>query len=241
MIILSIKPTLNSTSKISIPAATTTTNTLTKPTSLLINSTAAPKSQTVTTTSKYETTQTPAQQQTGHKHQKIVVQASTNDLLRCLVNYLGKHCSHLIIQSTTTTTTKQTPTTIYNQYHSHQSNQSSPGEVRKTASSSGKVDPRDIICWLRSADRTLLTQGWQEIAFMNPVNVVFVYLLVKEGLKLSEIASVHELHCQLMTCLYLAFSYMGNEISYPLKPFLVEHDRQVIRFYFSIIIYTRFL
>lgn len=25
-----------------------------------------------------------------------------------------------------------------------------------------------------------------------------------------------------MTCLYLSYAYMGNEISYPLKPFLVD-------------------
>ncbi|KAB0399305.1 hypothetical protein E2I00_003125, partial [Balaenoptera physalus] len=29
-----------------------------------------------------------------------------------------------------------------------------------------------------------------------------------------------------LTCLYLAYSYMGNEISYPLKPFLVEPDKE---------------
>ena len=30
-----------------------------------------------------------------------------------------------------------------------------------------------------------------------------------------------------LTCLYLSYAYMGNEISYPLKPFLVhEADRE---------------
>lgn len=139
-------------------------------------------------------------------------------MLRCLVNYLNKNCAQLFHQN----------------YH-HSSSISASGEILKNNSiskSASKVDARDIIYWLRSADRILLTQGWQDIAFMNPVNVVFVYLLIKEGICLSEIDSVHDLHCQLMTCLYLAFSYMGNEISYPLKPFLVEHNRQVSIFLF---------
>lgn len=173
---------------------------------------------TATSTSKFSTATRP--EQTTPKaavttksatappqHQKIVVQASTNDLLRCLVNYLCKHCPHIVVSGS--------------------NSRNSPGD---TTASASKVDARDIICWLRSADRALLTQGWQDIAFMNPVNVVFVYLLVKEGVRLSHVDSVHDLHRQLMTCLYLAFSYMGNEISYPLKPFLVENDRQVIIF-----------
>jgi hypothetical protein len=148
---------------------------------------------------KYESTTV-----STHKHQKIVVQASTNDLLRCLVNYLLKRCSHLI-----------------------KSSDSSSGGVSSSGKNGAKVDIREIICWLRAPDRVLLTQGWQEIAFLNPVNVVFVYLLVKQILARPEqLRTVHELQCHLMTCLYLAFSYMGNEISYPLKPFLVEADNR---------------
>lgn len=39
------------------------------------------------------------------------------------------------------------------------------------------------------------------------------------------IGTEHELQSVVLTCLYLSYSYMGNEISYPLKPFLVEHNR----------------
>jgi len=39
--------------------------------------------------------------------------------------------------------------------------------------------PGDCIMWLRTVDRSLLLQGWQDIAFINPANVVFVYLLVR--------------------------------------------------------------
>lgn len=82
----------------------------------------------------------------------------------------------------------------------------------------------DAIMWLRSVDRSLLLQGWQDIAFINPANVVFIYLLVRD-LVTSDIQSEHDLQAHVLTCLYLSYAYMGNEISYPLKPFLVEEDK----------------
>ncbi|XP_076462000.1 cyclin-dependent kinase 5 activator 1-like [Babylonia areolata] len=82
----------------------------------------------------------------------------------------------------------------------------------------------DAIMWLRSVDRSLLLQGWQDIAFINPANVVFIYLLVRD-LVTSEMLSEQDLQANVLTCLYLSYSYMGNEISYPLKPFLVDEDK----------------
>lgn len=41
----------------------------------------------------------------------------------------------------------------------------------------------------------------------------------------EDTSSEQELHATFLTCLYLAYSYLGNEISYPLKPFLVESSR----------------
>ncbi|XP_037075991.1 cyclin-dependent kinase 5 activator 1-like [Pollicipes pollicipes] len=82
----------------------------------------------------------------------------------------------------------------------------------------------DAIMWLRTVDRSLLLQGWQDISFVNPANVVFVYLLVREVVT-SEVTSEQELQAVVLTSLYLSYSYMGNEISYPLKPFLVESNR----------------
>lgn len=41
----------------------------------------------------------------------------------------------------------------------------------------------------------------------------------------EDTSSEEELHATFLTCLYLAYSYLGNEISYPLKPFLVESSR----------------
>lgn len=82
----------------------------------------------------------------------------------------------------------------------------------------------DAIVWLRTVDRSLLLQGWQDIAFINPANVVFVFMLVKDMVT-EEMNDENELQAIVLTCLYLSYSYMGNEISYPLKPFLVEDDR----------------
>lgn len=87
-----------------------------------------------------------------------------------------------------------------------------------------QLEPSDAVMWLRSVDRSLLLQGWQDIAFINPANVVFVYMLVRD-LVSEDFITEHELQATVLTCLYLAYSYMGNEISYPLKPFLVEDDK----------------
>ncbi|XP_055387295.1 cyclin-dependent kinase 5 activator 2 [Condylostylus longicornis] len=83
----------------------------------------------------------------------------------------------------------------------------------------------DAVMWLRAVDRSLLLQGWQDVAFINPANVVFVYMLVRELVDGDE-TKESELQAAVLTCLYLSYSYMGNEISYPLKPFLVEDSKE---------------
>lgn len=88
-------------------------------------------------------------------------------------------------------------------------------------------DASDAIMWLRTVDRSLLLQGWQDINFLNPANVVFVYLLIRDHINDENlVTSEADLQAMVLTCLYLSYSYMGNEISYPLKPFLVEEDRE---------------
>ncbi|XP_048390672.1 cyclin-dependent kinase 5 activator 1-like [Stegostoma tigrinum] len=116
---------------------------------------------------------------------RVVVQASTGELLRCLGEFLCRRCYRL--------------------------KQLSSGEA---------------VLWFRGVDRALLLQGWQDQGFISPANVVFVYLLCREVVS-EEIASDFELQATFLTCLYLAYSYMGNEISYPLKPFLVEANKEV--------------
>ncbi|XP_005883592.1 PREDICTED: cyclin-dependent kinase 5 activator 2, partial [Myotis brandtii] len=89
-----------------------------------------------------------------------------------------------------------------------------------------ELSPGELVGWFRGVDRSLLLQGWQDQAFITPANLVFVYLLCRESLRGDELASAAELQAAFLTCLYLAYSYMGNEISYPLKPFLVEPDKE---------------
>ncbi|VDO84890.1 unnamed protein product [Soboliphyme baturini] len=50
-------------------------------------------------------------------------------------------------------------------------------------------------------------------------------MLVKEAINES-IENEQELRTIVLTCLYLSYSYMGNEISYPLKPFILDADRE---------------
>lgn len=66
---------------------------------------------------------------------------------------------------------------------------------------------------------------FQDVAFINPANVVFVYMLVRDLVE-EEIECEQDLQAVVLTCLYLSYSYMGNEISYPLKPFLVEDSKE---------------
>jgi cyclin-dependent kinase 5 activator 1 len=66
----------------------------------------------------------------------------------------------------------------------------------------------------------------QDVAFINPANVVFVYMLVRELVHEEDVDCEQDLQAVVLTCLYLSYSYMGNEISYPLKPFLVEDNKE---------------
>ncbi|XP_070814053.1 cyclin-dependent kinase 5 activator 1-like [Chaetodon trifascialis] len=114
---------------------------------------------------------------------RVVVQASTGELLRCLSDFLCRRCVKL-----------------------------------------KELSSNQIVLWFRNVDRALLVQGWQDQCFISPASLVFVYLLCREAVD-EDTSSERELHTTFLTCLYLSYSYLGNEISYPLKPFLVESSR----------------
>ncbi|XP_042586963.1 cyclin-dependent kinase 5 activator 1-like [Cyprinus carpio] len=116
---------------------------------------------------------------------RVIVQASTGELLRCLGEFLCKRCC----------------------------------KVRE-------LTPNEVVLWFRNVDRTLLLQGWQDHGFITPANLVFVYLLVRETVN-QDVDNPRELHGTFLTCLYLAYSYIGNEISYPLKPFMIDTNKDV--------------
>ena len=86
------------------------------------------------------------------------------------------------------------------------------------------LEPSDIPTWFREVDRALFKLGWHEISFIMPSSVVFVYLLCREML-VDSLTTSFEVQCIVLTCLYMSYSYMGNEISYPLRPFLIEQER----------------
>lgn len=114
---------------------------------------------------------------------RIVIQASTGELLRCLGDFMCRRCFKL-----------------------------------------KDLNSGEVIMWFRNIDRTLLLQGWQDQGFITPANVVFVYLLCEDTIE-DRVDNVVELQGTFQTCLYLAYSYMGNEISYPLKPFMIEANK----------------
>lgn len=103
--------------------------------------------------------------------------------------------------------------------------------LRQSCDHLTQLNASDASTWLRSVDRSLLLQGWQDVVFINPATVVFVFLLISEEVKHTskdELPSERSLQALVLTCLYLSYSYLGSEISYPLKPFLVDHDRRMI-------------
>lgn len=85
----------------------------------------------------------------------------------------------------------------------------------------------EVIAWFRNVDQTLLIQGWQEEAFITPPIIVFVYLLCRDTIS-ENITSPGELHGIFLTCLYMTYSYLGSEISYPVQPFIIEDNKDVI-------------
>ncbi|XP_071758281.1 cyclin-dependent kinase 5 activator 1-like [Centroberyx gerrardi] len=116
---------------------------------------------------------------------RVIIQASTGELLRCLGDFMCRRCYKL-----------------------------------------KELTSGEVILWFRNIDRTLLLQGWQDQGFITPANLVFVYLLCQDTVT-DGINNSNELQGTFQTCLYLAYSYMGNEISYPLKPFMIESNRDV--------------
>lgn len=97
--------------------------------------------------------------------------------------------------------------------------------VKSRCKNLSRLKQADVMLWMRGVDRALLLQGWQDQAFLTPPNLVFLYMLLKETFT-GKVFSILQLRAEILTCLYLAYTYNGAEISYPLKPFLIDGDRQ---------------
>lgn len=84
----------------------------------------------------------------------------------------------------------------------------------------------EVAMWVRCADRALQLNGWTINSFLLESHVVFTYMLIasafRQGYELHTLADVKEL---VLMCLYVSYTYNANEISYPLRPFLVKQDR----------------
>lgn len=84
----------------------------------------------------------------------------------------------------------------------------------------------EVIMWMKNVDRALTLSGWQDHAFLTIPNITFIYLIARDALP-ETVQSANQLKSELLTVLYMAYTYGGPEISYPLKPFLVEKSRAI--------------
>lgn len=82
----------------------------------------------------------------------------------------------------------------------------------------------EVIMWMKNVDRALTLSGWQDHEFLTTPNITFIYLLARDALP-KTVHSTNQLKSELLTILYMAYTYSGPEISYPLKPFLTEKNR----------------
>ncbi len=83
----------------------------------------------------------------------------------------------------------------------------------------------EVAMWVRCADRALQLNGWTINCFLLESHVVFTYTLLTlafQRFTLRTLADVKEI---VLMCLYISYTYNANEISYPLRPFLVKPDR----------------
>jgi len=87
------------------------------------------------------------------------------------------------------------------------------------------TNPAEAIHWLRIADRALQLNGWTLSSFICESHIVFTYVLMRKALDMFECKNLLDIKQLFFMCLYISYTYNANEISYPLKPFLVYKDR----------------
>lgn len=86
------------------------------------------------------------------------------------------------------------------------------------------LKPSIVVGWIRSVDRNLVLSGWQEMGFISQPNMMVLYMLLREVIP-PKVRSLTQLKALMMSTLYMCYAYNGHEISYPLKPFLLDGDR----------------
>jgi hypothetical protein len=83
----------------------------------------------------------------------------------------------------------------------------------------------DVAMWVRCADRALQMNGWTVNCFLIESHVVFTYMLLSRAFQHFRVSSLVDVKELVLMCLYISYTYNANEISYPLRPFLVKQDR----------------
>jgi hypothetical protein len=83
----------------------------------------------------------------------------------------------------------------------------------------------EVAMWVRCTDKALHLNGWTINSFLLESHVVFTYMLLQKALKKFEVRSLTDAKELVLMCLYISYTYNANEISYPLRPFLVKQDR----------------
>lgn len=83
----------------------------------------------------------------------------------------------------------------------------------------------DVAMWVRCADRALQLNGWTVNCFLLESHIVFTYMLLSRAFQQFRISSLVDVKELVLMCLYVSYTYNANEISYPLRPFLVKQDR----------------
>lgn len=83
----------------------------------------------------------------------------------------------------------------------------------------------DVANWVRCADRALQLNGWTINCFLIESHVVFTYMLLSRAFQHFRVSSLVDVKELVLMCLYISYTYNANEISYPLRPFLVKQDR----------------
>lgn len=83
----------------------------------------------------------------------------------------------------------------------------------------------EVAMWVRCADRALQLNGWTINSYLLESHVVFSYMLVAAAFEKYEVRTLADVKELVLLCLYVSYTYNANEISYPLRPFLVKQDR----------------
>ena len=83
----------------------------------------------------------------------------------------------------------------------------------------------EVAMWVRCADRALQLNGWTVNSFLMESHVVFTYMLISKAFEEFNVRTLTDVKELVLMCLYISYTYNANEISYPLRPFLVKQDR----------------